>query len=438
METARGLAVSTNSSDVIDALNHFHEQILGSKPDAQLILQAAATHANNVLLNVYSAAFYLYAQEDAATLIATDYLHQAEKLLSKTNLREKLLFQATKAWQRLDYECALTLLTSVTELYPRDTLAAKFAEWILYCTGQKYQAKRYLSLCDQMAAVNQDESHFLAMHAFAHELNGHLSDSKRMAEKAVSLDPLTPWAHHCLSHVYLNNNDIEGGLRAMQSFQASWENIQPLLRGHNTWHIALFHLAQRDLAAVMKLYPVIFGTLPDLVCEQLDTISLLWRMDLAGLSQDDLFAPVVSHVANKPFEQYTGFNTLHYLYCLAKAGEWQAVSQALSVLQNYIYSLSPGFNQELWQKIILPASKAVVAFVQQDYQQAYLLLKPVIADCFLVGGSDAQDELFTQTYLLCLIRLNKMTEAQQFFTDYLGHYKNTALAAYWFDSKGSS
>lgn len=432
METARGLEVTTDSAAVVVAVDHFHQQILGSKQEGQLILDAATSYADNFLISVYAAIFYLYAQDNAATDIANDYLSKAEKLMAKSNLREKLLYQAARAWQRLDYECALTLFTTITELYPRDTLAAKFAEWLFYCTGQKYQAKRYLMLCERMAAVNQDESHFLAMHAFAHELNGNLAQAQAVAERAVSIDPLTPWAHHCLAHVYLNNNDIEGGLRCMKPFVAGWENILSLLRGHNTWHIALFHLAQRDEAAVMALYPVIFGTLPDLVCEHIDAISLLWRMDLAGMPQEGLFAGIVSHIQNQPFEQYTGFNSLHYLYCLARAGEWPKVEQSIAAIERYINSLKPGFNHNLWRKIILPAGKAIVAFVQQDYHKASRLLKPVINNCFLVGGSDAQDELFTQTYLLCLIRLKKVKEAQEFFDHYLSHYKNTALAAYWF------
>lgn len=432
METARGLAVSTNSGNVIDAVNHFHEQILASKPEAQRILQAADNYTDNFLLQVYAAIFYLYAQQDTATALAANYLYKAEKLSAKTNLREKLLYQGARAWQRRDYECALTLLTSVTELYPRDTLAAKFAEWIFYCTGQKYQASRYLSFCERMASVNQDESHFLAMHAFAYELNGLLDEAQGMAEQALSIEPLTPWAHHCLAHVYLNNNKIDTGLRVMQPFQTSWESILSLLRGHNTWHVALFHLANRNQDAVMQLYPTIFGTLPDVVCEQLDAISLLWRMDLAGLSQNDYYPSIINHIDPMPNEHYTGFNTLHYLYCLARAGEWQKVNLALASIQKYIETMNPGYTHSLWRKIILPAGKGVVAFAQHDYQQACRLFKPVISQCFMVGGSDAQDELFTQTYLVCLIRLNKMKEAHQFFDHYLSHYKNTALAAYWF------
>lgn len=130
METQRGLSVTTNSVQVIKSINDFHDQILGSGNNAIAILDAAREHPENLLLQTYAAAFYLYAQEDIATSIATDYLLQAEKLLGNTNLREKLTYEAIKAWQRLDYDAALTLFYGLLELFPRDTLALKFAEWL--------------------------------------------------------------------------------------------------------------------------------------------------------------------------------------------------------------------------------------------------------------------------------------------------------------------
>ncbi len=60
---------------------------------------------------------------------------------------------------------------------------------------------------------------------------------------------------------------------------------------------------------------------------------------------------------------------------------------------------------------------------------------PVIEKCFRLGGSDAQDELFLQTYLLSLLAIKKETEALDFFNMYLAHYTNTNLASYWFSER---
>lgn len=432
LETHRGLPVTTDSSQVIDAINHFHHQILGFGKQANNIVTAANHYPDNLLIQTYAAIFYLYAQEDKATSTAADYLLLAEKQLNHANRREQLIYHAVAAWQRRDFACAIDLFATVLELFPRDTLALKFAEWLFYCQGQAFKGHQYLALCEQCTRENQDESHFLAMHSFALELCGHYDDAQEMAEKAISMNTLTPWAHHTLAHVYLLKNDITGGIKRLQTLQGSWEDILSLLKAHNSWHLALFHLAQRDSTAVLRLFPNIFGTMPDTVSEQIDAISLLWRMDMAGLPQDSLFQSLLPHLKQHPFEHYTGFNSAHFIYCLTRNGEMERADASLKTIETHALSLPEGSNQNQWRNLVLPACQGIYHFAQQDYKTAEQTLAPVIQNYLQMGGSDAQDELFTQTYLLSLLRTNQKDKAHKFFNRYLKHYQGTPLAENWF------
>lgn len=435
METSRGLSVTTTSPSVIDCINHFHQQILGAGLTPELILDAVKQHPDNLLLHTYAAAFYLYGQRDPATAIAKEHLFQAEKLVRTVNLREKLIYTAVQEWMNRHYEKALVLFTAITELYPRDTLAAKFAEWLFYCTGQACHAREYLTLCQHMANENQDESHFIAMHSFALELSRNYIAAQQQAEKAILLEPITPWAQHTLAHVYLNTDNIMSGITVIETFRDSWTLISPLMRGHNTWHLALFFLALRQEDKVMALYPDIFGTSPQVVTEQIDAISLLWRMDLAGLPQTKQFKRIADYFEQAPFEQYMGFNSLHYIYCLARLGREEEIQKSITSISTYAASLSQGYAQSLWLTVIVPFSKAVHAFATHDFLLAYKCMVPVISRYAEIGGSDAQSELLTQTYLACLLRLNKRVEATEFFHRYLFHYQDTPLAEFWFYSK---
>lgn len=434
METNRGLSVTTSSLPVIESINHFHQQILGSGATPELILAAVNDNPDNLLVQTYAAIFYLYGQRDPATALAKEHLLQAEQLIRTANLREKLIYYAAQAWMNLDYQNALTLLTSVTELYPRDTLAAKFAEWLFYCVGQKCTAADYLALCQRMAKENQDESHFIAMHAFAYELSGYLPEAQYEAEKAIALELVTPWAHHALAHAYLKANNMHAGIATMEAFRGTWEQITPLLRGHNSWHLALFYLALRQEDKVMELYPYIFGFSPQVVTEQMDALSMLWRLDLAGLPQTKQFHAVAKYFSEGPWEHYTGFNSLHYIYGLARLGRANEVQKSISAIEIYAQSLEKGYAQTLWSAVIVPFSKAINAFVQHDFSAAYDWMTPCIARYAEMGGSDAQAELFAQTYLICLIKLKKTTAANQFFNQHLAYYQGTPLAEFWFAS----
>ncbi|MCE0724656.1 MULTISPECIES: tetratricopeptide repeat protein [Legionella] len=435
METHRGLSVTTQSLQVIDSINYFHQQVLGAGKEPHNILEAVKINPDNLLLQVYTAALYLYGQTDPATALAKKHLLQAEKLLNSVNLREKLTYHAVKAWMNLEYETALTILDALTGLYPRDTLAAKFAEWLFYCSGQAYNSHNYLKFCERIAAHNQDESHFLAMHSFAAELSGHLLDAQRLAEQALTIEPLTPWAHHTLAHIYLNTNNSAKGIATLETFRGSWENISTLLRGHNSWHLALFYLALRHDDKVMDLYPVIFGTSPEIITEQIDAISLLWRLDMAGFPQLEQFNVLGRYLDENPFTHYTGFNTVHYVYCLTRLGQEDAVQRALASIETYAQTLAMGYNQSLWRSVILPLSKGIHAFVNNDFQSACDLMGSCISRYTEIGGSDAQLEIIAQTYLLCLLHSNKKKAAKEFFNFHLAHYKGTPLAEFWFSSK---
>ncbi|NYO85802.1 tetratricopeptide repeat protein, partial [Escherichia coli] len=66
MHTQRGLEVTTGSIEAVDSINYFHEQILSSGQNAIQSLDSAKKHTDNLLIQTYAAAFYLYAQEDVA------------------------------------------------------------------------------------------------------------------------------------------------------------------------------------------------------------------------------------------------------------------------------------------------------------------------------------------------------------------------------------
>lgn len=431
MKDYRGNPVGTQSHAILTAVDHFQQQIVASGSSADNILTAVQSHPESMVLQLYSAIFYLFGQDNGAKAIAFQHLRQAEQVLSSAGIRECLLLQAVSAWSQNDYKAGLERLHAITQQFPRDIFSAKLAEWLYYCSGQYYHAQRYLALCERIAKENQDQAYFLAMHAFAHELNGHLQEAQILAEKAITLEKGVAWAHHCLAHVYLNSNQIATGIQCLQAFQPEWQTIFPLLRGHNIWHLALFHLANRDEQEIMNLYPSIFGTLPDLVGEHIDSISLLWRMDLAGLPQDKPFKVISTYIKEKPFEYHTGFNTVHYMYCLGRVGEVATLQQALSELEMYAKSNT----DPLWIQVIFPLVKAIHAFLQQDYGAASELIQPILQESFAIGGSDAQDELITQTYLMALIRSGKINDAQKVFDTYLAHYKNTELARYWFEGE---
>lgn len=426
-----GLTVTTESDIAIDVINHFSQQLMCSGKHADAVLIAATQHPDNILIQCFAAAYNLFIQETASFSQASAYLQAAEKLLPIASQREQIFYQAICAWHKLDYELALTLLIAQTELWQRDCVAAKIAEWLFYCTGQKHQAKRFLKMCKKMRAHQRNNNHFMAIDAFALELNRKFDRSYTTAMQALDIDVATPWAHHALSHVFLMTNRVEAGITALEKFQPSWEDILPPLKGHNTWHLGLFYLANRDEQKVKKTYnEIIQLNLPEIMPQQIDSISLLWRMDMAGISQNENWEKIIPHLGQHPFQHFMPFNNAHCIYALARAQNITLATEVIKIIEQYAATQS-GEKRRLWHTITHPLLRGCVAFAQQQYREASDLLQPVIENVFCVGGSDAQDELFLQTYFLSLRKSGQHKAATRFFKKYLAHYKNTALGDYW-------
>lgn len=425
------LPVSTDSTQVIEALNHFHTQLLMSGKEGGKVLDAVKAHPESCLLNCYAAALLLYAQDSALDAKALKLLNHAETLLREVSERERLIFHAIKAWYRVDYELGLSLFIDITTQWPSDCTSGKMAEWLYYCTGQVYNAKPFLAMCETMYPHCKSNPGFLATHSFALELSGRYEEALDMALAALDLNPVTPWAHHTIGHVTLNTSKIDEGIALYKQYAPTWEFILPPLRGHLYWHYALYPIAKRDESAANVYYAGgMWGTSPDTVLEQIDSISYLWRMDMAGMPQDKKLLELVGHAGYHPFEFHHPFSNAHYMYALSRSGNHAGVEQMLAKAKQHI-ALATGNEQRLWKTVALPLLEGCAAFGKGEYGAAVTRLTPIMGSVTQVGGSDAQDELFYQAYLVSLLRSGQAKSAQKVLKGKLAHYIPTALGEYW-------
>jgi hypothetical protein len=73
----------------------------------------------------------------------------------------------------------------------------------------------------------------------------------------------------------------------MEAFMPLLATCGRPIHSHDAWHLALLYLEELDVAATMRVFrDHIWGITPDFVVEQLDAISLLWRIEMAGTAMD--------------------------------------------------------------------------------------------------------------------------------------------------------
>ncbi|HTW28547.1 MAG TPA: tetratricopeptide repeat protein [Acetobacteraceae bacterium] len=423
MRDARGLEVSGADAGCVAALDRFLADFLAFQDAAANILEFARSEPGCLAAQLYAVGLLCYSQSD--TTIATEaapFLARGQALAAQATERERLLLAAVAAWSRSDFAAGIAALEVLIATAPTDIVAVKFAEFLFF---QAPDFPRHLGFMRRAATGCADLPEFGAQLAFAHELNREFGTAIDVAEAAIAAQPDNPWAHHALAHAYLSQGALEQGLAVLPHHAPGWARHGRGIRAHNAWHLALLHLGRREAAPVHALYHgEIFGFDPLSPFEHTDTISLLWRLELAGLPTGADWQPLAEVAAMRAADAVFPFLAAHYVYALGRAGAVPEGEAAIAALQRRHGDAGA------WRvgSALLPG---VLALAQGDAARAAERLEPAMPSIGSVGGSDAQNDLFRQSFLVALIESGRAAEARTELRRRLEGVQPTPLDEYW-------
>ncbi len=413
MKDARGLDVTTDDATAVAAADDFAARLLRLDQGVEAILDAAKRWPETPIVQLYAATFWLYGQTDGALETAAVHLRACDALAMNT--RERALHRALALWHGNDNLRAVEAMEAITTEWPSDLLTAKIAEFLYYVLGQQYMGPRFRAHMRRLEGAHAADPDFLAMTAFASELCSDYAAAEAVAERALAIEPRNPWAQHALSHVLIRRGRVTEGLARLESFLPLLATCGRPIHCHDAWHLALLHLEELDVAAAMRVFRThIWGITPDFVVEQLDAIALLWRIEMAAGPMDAQWPSIAEHIAARALETFMPFMNAHYVYALARAGRADVVEAALAGVR----ARSAAEDEEakrVWAPVGRAVIEAAAAFGAGDRARAAALLDPVMPMMTSIGGSDAQDDLFRQTYLRSLQAAGRHAEAAAYF-----------------------
>jgi hypothetical protein len=170
-----------------------------------------------------------------------------------------------------------------------------------------------------------DVPYLHGMLAFAWEQCHLLAQAEAAARHAIHLRRKEPWAHHALAHVMLTQGRIREGQAFMADVSDTWTGLNSFMVTHNWWHQALFALELDDHAEALRLYDTqVWGVVKDYSQDQINAVSLLARLELAGVDVGERWHDVATHLAARVQDHVLPFLDLQYLYGLARAGRPEA------------------------------------------------------------------------------------------------------------------
>jgi Flp pilus assembly protein TadD len=433
MQTRRGLEIGTDDPDAVAAADDFTDRLARIATGVEAIVPAAERHPQVASLQLYAALLWLYAQTDDATRTAAAYLERAAAVES-SNEREQAMLAGLRCWRDGDYLAGVEVFEQLTRTWPTDLAAVKALEFLYFVLGQQHNGARAYAHFGALAERNAGDPDFLATLAFAAELSGHADVAADLVEQALAIETDLPWAHHAYAHLMIGRGSPDEALRRLTGYLPLWTHDGQFAHAHNSWHLALVHLDHLDLDGALDLYDRhIWGFNPDLPVEQVDAISLLWRVELGGWGVDDArWEAVARHVDLRTGECYHPFLSAHHAYALARSGHLDALEALLATVDRR----TAGDDDEarrVWRPVGRAVVEAAAAHGLGNLRRSASLLDPVMGSLTAIGGSDAQDDLFRQAYLAALIGAGRTTDAQTYWKTMTGWKTTSPLDEQWLE-----
>ncbi len=404
-----GNPTSTDGDSTLRAVDDFIEGYLAYETRAEGIVPAADADADCCIANVYAGLLWMLLEAPEAPRRAAKYLAAAERTQPRGTRREQLNTAVLRAWVEDDIATTLRLCDQTLDEFPRDLVIAKTQQYFEFNRGN---SPAMLRIALKAMERNADVPYVHGMAAFAYEQCHLLDQAEQAARRALQMRHKEPWAQHALAHVMLTRGLIDEGAGLLEETADTWVDLNSFMITHLWWHLALFYLSQGRRASTLDVYDQhCWGVAKDYSQDQIGAVSLLARMELAGIDVGSRWQDLGDHLAARECDTVQPFLTLQYLYGLARANKPEA--SALLEAVRRATAAAPAHTREVWRDVALPACEALYAYARGDYECAWRRLSVALPRMLEVGGSHAQRDLFEQFFLESAIRSGRSVIAQQ-------------------------
>lgn len=403
-----GNAVTAGSPATLAGIDTFVHDFLAYEAGAGAILAAADADAGSAVANAYAAMLWMFMESPVGPVNAAPYLARAEAAAAQATPREQMVVAAMRAWVDNDIPRAMAIGEQCAAEYPRELAVAKATQYHYFNTGD---APGMLRIAAKILPANASLPYAHGLAAFAYEQCHMLPEAEAEARTAIQLQRKEPWAQHALAHVMLTQGRNDEARVFLEDVKETWTNLNSFMFTHNWWHLSLVMIEQGEAERVLDHFASnIWGVWKDYSQDQIGAVSLLARLELAGVDVGDRWQDVADHLRVRVQDHVNPFLTMQYLYGLARAGRPEA-DTLLDNTRAYA-AAAPAFARPAWQEIALPAMEGLKAHAQGNFPEAANRLLGVLPRLAEIGGSHAQRDLFEQMADDALIRSGRLAAAQ--------------------------
>lgn len=421
---AYGLPVTTASPTALDTYVRAAHAMLGWQASALDQFRAAAAQDPGLALAHAGAAACLFLEERFGEARAAS--EAARAAAAGLTPRERGHVEAMTAWVSGDMGAAERAMRAQLAEHPRDALIFQRLYFVFFWQGR---FPEMLEFTTATLGHYPGDSFVLGMHAFALEEAGRCDEATRAAEAALALNGGDAWAVHALAHALYESARFDPGVTRLPGAIEPCRGLN-WFRNHLLWHLALMHFARGEYDRAADMSRTVFERAPSSVAGDLhDSISLLWRLELAGRPVGARWRPFTAIAAERVSRQGLLFHVAHVAMALAAGGDWATAERHLALVRER----APKDRTGLTAEVVVPLIEGLHAFAAGDYARTVARIEPLRPRIVALGGSRAQRDVFHDTLFEAALRGGDVERARRWVAERVArrpdHYWTTRAGA---------
>jgi tetratricopeptide (TPR) repeat protein len=414
-----GLPISTASADAAAAFDRTVLGYLKYRADvaAQLgdLLTADGDFGLAYCLKGY---FALLSYKQANVPVAVAAAETARRLTSRATSREQSHVAALEAWIAGDLDGALARWEAILAEHPHDAIAFRLAHFNNFWLGRPAAMRASVErVKGKWARELPGYGTILSCHSFAHEECGDYATAEPSGRAAVEIDPGDVWGTHAVAHIMEMQGRHAEGIAWLDVLERHWGGATNLVH-HLWWHRALFHLERREFEAVLDLYDRRFRDLsapltqaqPDLYIDVQNAASMLFRLERLGVDVGHRWNEIADKAETRIGDCLSAFTLPHWMMALAATGRDDAARRMLDGMREA--ARGEGTVRRIVGAVALPVSEAALANWRGEHDRALDLMRPVLGDMHMLGGSHAQQDVLLQLFLDSAVKADRADDVR--------------------------
>jgi len=412
---ARGLALATDSAEAAALFDRAVEHFLKFHADTMNLVNGSLVADPDFVMGHCLKSYLMLAGANPAhrSAIATS-LAAAEAGAAVASKREQRHVAALSAWRRGAIGDAFAIWRELLDADPTDLLAVRIRDTTLFRFGQ---TQAVLEQADRLAPAWSPElpgyDCFQTVWAFAHEEAGDTAGAERAIDSAYASDPTNFFAHHVKAHILEMDCRPRQGNDWLDQQTGYWPLGNNLVH-HLWWHRALMQLDLGERDAVLASYDAnirnmdapLTKAVPDQFNDLQNATALLWRLERLGLDVGGRWNELADKAEARIGDSAYLLLPPHLMLALAATGRDNAAARFLSAL------LEQAADSSKWEAaairdVVAPVCEAGLAHRRGQHEKVVALLEPRLDQIRLLGGSNAQRDLFRQILLDSAIKADR-------------------------------